>query len=211
MPYKILLADSHPVVHAGLRSVFAAEPEFEIVDAVSQLDQLAQSAHVHQPNVLITDVRIDGKDVLKFLAKIIPTQKSMVVVVFSHHQDSFHVARAGALGCYEYVCKSCCCLDLVNIVKNGVHGVPVAATSLIKCTRARMRDRRRRMDDQSPLTQREMQVIRHIANGLKNREIGQSLEISVETVKEHVQNILRKLKVNDRTQAAVMALKKDWI
>ena len=64
------------------------------------------------------------------------------------------------------------------------------------------------MDHDVPLTNREMQVLRHIAMGLSNREIGKSLGISVETVKEHVQNILRKLDVNDRTQAAVWAVKR---
>ena len=67
--------------------------------------------------------------------------------------------------------------------------------------------RSRNFDSESPLTNRETQVLRHVSMGLKNREIGKSLGISVETVKEHVQNILRKLNVNDRTQAAVWAVK----
>jgi len=66
-------------------------------------------------------------------------------------------------------------------------------------------------DDEVPLTQRETQVLRHVALGLSNKEIGRSLEISVETVKEHVQNILRKIAVNDRTQAAVWAVRKGLV
>jgi DNA-binding NarL/FixJ family response regulator len=65
--------------------------------------------------------------------------------------------------------------------------------------------------DNSPLTRRETQVLRHVAMGLSNREIGKSLGISVETIKEHVQNILRKLDVNDRTQAAIWALKRELV
>ena len=71
-----------------------------------------------------------------------------------------------------------------------------------------MRRRHEREDDGIPLTNRELQVLRHVALGLSNREIGQSLGISIETVKEHVQNILRKLDVNDRTQAAVWAVRR---
>ena len=78
-------------------------------------------------------------------------------------------------------------------------------------TQARMRRPRQSIDHDVPLTNREMQVLRHIAMGLSNREIGKSLEISVETVKEHVQNILRKLDVNDRTQAAVWAVKRKLV
>lgn len=211
MSYKILLADSHPVVHHGVRSAFSQEPEFEIVAAVTKPDQLAERVYDHQPSILITDVRLNEKDALKTLERIMPDQKAMVVIVFSHHEDSFSVARAGALGCYEYVSKSNCCSQLVEAVKNGVNGVPQASNSLINRTRWSMKSKRPQLDDRSPLTQREMQVIRHIANGLKNREIGKSLDISVETVKEHVQNILRKLKVNDRTQAAVTAHKRGWV
>jgi DNA-binding NarL/FixJ family response regulator len=74
-----------------------------------------------------------------------------------------------------------------------------------------MRRRRHETVENTPLTSRELQVLRHVGMGLSNREIGKSLEISIETVKEHVQNILRKLDVNDRTQAAVWAVRRELI
>jgi len=84
-------------------------------------------------------------------------------------------------------------------------------TGELKRIAAAMKVRQTVDDDDVPLTQRETQVLRHVALGLSNREIGRSLEISVETVKEHVQNILRKIAVSDRTQAAVWAVRKGLV
>ena len=211
MSHRILLADSHPVVHQGLRSTFQQSPDFTIVAEVTKPEQLDELVDEYQPNILITDVRLNGKDALKTLEKIMPEQQAMNVIVFSHHEDSFNVARAGALGCYDYVFKSKNCSHLVESVKNASKGVAQAPDSLLNSTKTRLKCKRTDLNGKTPLTQREMQVIRHISMGLKNREIAKSLEISVETVKEHVQNILRKLCVNDRTQAAVTALRNGWV
>lgn len=211
MPYKILLADSLPVIHQGIRSVFAPEPEFEIVSATTKSDQIAVQSHRHQPNLLIAEARIGGKDALKDIEQVMIQHQEMVVIVFSNSVDSFNVARAAALGCYEYIPKNSPCEALVAAAKNAVNGAAQRTDGLLQKSQARLKDARLPGGDQPALTAREMQVIRHVAMGLKNREIGSSLGISVETVKEHVQNILRKLQVNDRTQAAVMAHKRRWI
>ena len=211
MSYRILLADSHPVVLQGIRSLFQKSRDFKIVAEVTRPEQLNESVQQHRPNILITDVRLGGKDALQTLEKIMPKQEGMVVIVFSHHEDSFSVARAGALGCYDYVVKTKSCSSLVEAVNNAIEGVAQAPDSLLNKTKSRMKSKQPNLDGKTPLTQREMQVIRHISMGLKNREIAKSLEISVETVKEHVQNILRKLSVSDRTQAAVTALKNGWV
>ncbi len=211
MPYKILLADSQPIIHHGVRAAFAQEPEFEIVSAATKSDQILSHAQRHQPNLLITEARLDGKDALKTLEQVMPQHEDIVVIVFSDNVDSFNIARAEALGCYEYIPKTLPCEALVSAAKNGIHGSPRTPDSLLQKTQLRLKDTRLPVNARSVLTAREIQVIRHVAMGLKNREIGVSLGISVETVKEHVQNILRKLQVNDRTQAAVKAHKNGWV
>jgi DNA-binding NarL/FixJ family response regulator len=211
MSYKILLADGQPVIHLGVRAAFARESDFEIVSVATESDEIGSEVQRHQPNLLITESRIGGRDALKVLEQIMPSHKDMLVIVFSENADACNVARAGALGCYEYISKSLPCEALVAAAKNGINGVPPKPDGLSQAAKLRLKDRRLPENAQSVLTPREMQVIRHIAMGLKNREIGFSLEISVETVKEHVQNILRKLQVNDRTQAAVKAHKNGWV
>ena len=121
-----------------------------------------------------------------------------------------NIARASALGCFEFIQKTSPIEKLVTALLSAAAGQPTPPTSLLSTTKTRMK-RIGSGPAESPLTKRESQVLQHVAMGLSNREIGKSLGISVETVKEHVQNILRKLDVNDRTQAAVWALKNGMI
>ena len=100
---------------------------------------------------------------------------------------------------------------LIEGIYRVARGEPLAHDSLLKRVRESMSRRRDEFDDDFPLTNRETQVLRHVALGLSNREIGRSLGISVETVKEHVQNILRKINASDRTQAAVWAVKRNLV
>jgi len=211
MSYKILLADSQPVIHLGVRSAFAQQTDFEIVSIATEPDQIKPKVQHHHPDLLITEARINGRDALKTIEGIIPEHKNLIVIVFSGNEDSFNIARAGAVGCYEYIPKSQPCEALVVAAKNGIKGLLRSPDSLLQTVKSRLKNPNFAMGSESMLTPREMQVIQHVAMGLKNREIGLSLEISVETVKEHVQNILRKLQVNDRTQAAVKALKSGWL
>jgi DNA-binding NarL/FixJ family response regulator len=132
------------------------------------------------------------------------------VVVFTAYSNPTNIARASALGCHDFILKTSGSEALVAAIKNAGSGNATPSSSLLVKTKTRMR--RATSDEvESPLTNRESQVLRHVSMGLSNREIGKSLGISVETVKEHVQNILRKLDVNDRTQAAVWALKNELI
>lgn len=211
MIHKILLADRHPIVHEGIRRVFAEEPNFEIVAHTADLAGVPHLVERFEPDLVITEARFEDQDAIKVFESILLERNTMVVIVFSQHNDSFHIARAGAVGCYEYLIKTGECSDLLVTAKNGVNGIASDPSGLLSRSRSRIKTKRASTDPDSPLTQREMQVIRHVAMGLKNREIGLSLKISVETVKEHVQNILRKLGVNDRTQAAVTAVKREWI
>ena len=101
--------------------------------------------------------------------------------------------------------------ELLDAIKNAVVGGAPPESSLLVKMRGKMRRSHAHRDPNIPLTNREMQVLQHVSMGLSNREVGKSLGISVETVKEHVQNILRKLDVNDRTQAAVWAVKQGLV
>jgi len=101
--------------------------------------------------------------------------------------------------------------EIVNAINRAHTGLPPETDSIMGKVRNTMARRRPTYDEDIPLTNREVQVLRHVALGLSNREIGRSLDISIETVKEHVQNILRKLEAGDRTEAAVWAVKKGLV
>ena len=207
MTVKLLVADDQPIILDGLR-LLAAQRDVEIVGNVDRIDGLDDALKTLKPDVLVTEVRLQGQDVLKALESVFAENPDLHVIAFSGCVNSTHIARAAALGCNDYVAKTAPTKSLFDAVGVAASGESAPETSLMVKTRSKMRRPRQSFDHDVPLTNREMQVLRHISMGLSNREIGKSLEISVETVKEHVQNILRKLDVNDRTQAAVWAVKR---
>ncbi len=205
MPLKIVIADDHPIIRDGISRVIQ-DTGIEIVGHVDSTDKIVESITTHQPTVLVTEVRIGGHDALKALEKLNLEGRECSVVVFTAYSNPTNIARAGALGCHDFILKTSSADLLVSAIKNAACGNATPISSLLVKTKTRMRNCSPG-EVESPLTNRELQVLRHVSMGLSNREIGKSLGISVETVKEHVQNILRKLDVNDRTQAAVWALK----
>lgn len=204
---RVAVAEDHPIVLRGLREALH-ESEFEIVGSTDRSNEIAPLVEKTQPDVLIMEARLGGKDALKSLEQFVDPNSSPKVIVFSSFVDSSHIARSSALGCYDFIPKSSPVGALAIAVRNAATGVATPDSSLLIRTRTRMRNNALTGDAQLTLTNREMQVLRHVSMGMSNREIGKSLGISVETVKEHVQNILRKLNVNDRTQAAVWAVKR---
>ena len=210
MPVQVLIADEHPIIAEGVRRVLEAQG-FEIVACINTADEIYSAIETHQPKVLIMEARLANVDALKALESLPEQFDAKQVVVFSAHAHRSHIARASALGCHDFVSKSTDTSMLVSAVQSAASGAETPETSPLKTTRAKMRQTSDTEEPDNPLTGREMQVLRHVSMGLSNREVGKALEISVETVKEHVQNILRKLSVNDRTQAAVWAVRGGYI
>lgn len=204
---QIVIADDHPVVVEGIRSQFD-QSVAKIVGVATDAQSLVQQVEESKPDVIVMESRLGKKDALRALEKFDLATRPPVVV-FSVYPDATHIARAAALGCHDYILKSSPLEELLDAIQRAGRGEPTPDDSLLNTVRTRMRSNAG--NSLVDLTNREMQVLRHVSMGLSNREVGKSLGISVETVKEHVQNILRKLNVNDRTQAAVWAVKHELI
>ena len=206
MSIRMLVVDDHEVVRTGLASLLV-DSGIEIVAEAESGRQAIDLANEHQPDVVLLDIRMpdmDGLDALERIRRALPKVK---VVILSTYDNPTYVARAVALGASDYVLKGACRQDILNTIRGAVGGEgPSNAGELLKVAGA-MRREVPSVSNEVSLTAREMQVLRHLALGLSNKEIGRSLAISIETVKEHVQNILRKVSVADRTQAAVWAIK----
>ena len=207
MPAKILIADDHPIVREGILKLVSSAG-MEVVGYVDSAANIIESIDKLKPSILVTEVRLGGQDALKTLEKL--ENPECRVVVFSSYSNPTNIARSASLGCHDFILKTSAGENLINAIECAYSGASTPQTSLLIQTRTRMRSSSP-FANESPLTNRETQVLRHVSMGLSNREVGKSLGISVETVKEHVQNILRKLDVNDRTQAAVWAVKNDLI
>ena len=205
---RIIVADDHEVVRNGLVSLLNGT-DIEIVAEASTSEEVVSLVCIHKPDVVLLDIRMaPGSGGLIALEKIRDAVPSVQCVMLTAFDNPTYIARAVAAGAHDYILKSCSRDELLDSIMNAASGqIPVRAGELRRVATT-MSNRVATPDPDIPLTQREMQVLRHVALGLSNKEIAQSLTISVETVKEHVQNILRKLAVSDRTQAAVWAVRR---
>jgi len=210
MPISLLVVDDHAVVRAGVAAILKGS-EIRVVGEAETGNQAIEQAMKLQPDVVLLDVRMPGTNGLEALERIQDRSPRTKVVMFTGHENPTYVARAAALGAASFLMKGATKDEIITAINRAHTGLPPETDSLMGKVRNTMFCRRPTYDEDMPLTNREVQVLRHIALGLSNREIGRSLEISVETVKEHVQNLIHKLEVGDRTEAAVRAVKKGLV
>jgi DNA-binding NarL/FixJ family response regulator len=206
MPIKVLIADDHNVVRLGLASLLK-DSAARICGEAATPDEAVRLARRLKPDVVLLDVRfgdLDGLDVIKKIRAAAPACR---VVMFSAFDNPTYVARAVSAGAHDYVVKTATRTEIVAAITRAAEGTEPARGGHLRRMAGMMAKRDVQTDAKVPLTPRETQVLRHVAMGLSNQEIADALEISVETVKEHVQNMLRKVSLADRTQAAVWAIR----
>ena len=201
MTIKLLVADDHHVVRTGLATLFAGS-DIEIIGEASNGEEAVAKVAELSPDAVLMDIRMLEGDGLTAIEQLQSAASHLPVVVLSTYDNPTYIARSLALGAKDYVLKGSPRELLVTAIQRAVAGQEPEPNSIVHPVKEAMKRRMIAANEDAPLTNREMQVLRHLALGLSNRDIGKSLSISVETVKEHVQNILRKLKVSDRTQAA---------
>jgi DNA-binding NarL/FixJ family response regulator len=210
MAIRLLVCDDHEVIRTGLVSLLAGT-DIEIIGEAANGKDAIRLALKDKPDVILLDIRMEDGDGLATLEKLRAKVPESKVVMLSTYDNPTYIARAVALGAADYVLKGSSREDIIGTIVEAASGDSPSRHGELKKVANTMKIRQTIDDDDVPLTQRETQVLRHVALGLSNKEIGKSLEISVETVKEHVQNILRKITVTDRTQAAVWAVRKGLV
>ena len=211
MSIKVLVADDHEVVRHGLASLLSGS-DIKIVAEAKDGKEAIQMARKHRPQVVLLDIRMpqsDGLETLEQLRTEMPGDQSRRALDL--RQSDLRGPGGRAWG-QRLRAEG---IDAGRI-DHGDHRRRQGRIALDACGEMRrvstaMATRQQTGDSDVPLTNRETQVLRHMALGLSNKEIGRSLSISIETVKEHVQNILRKIAVSDRTQAAVWAVRKGMV
>jgi DNA-binding NarL/FixJ family response regulator len=165
----------------------------------------------HEPDLVLLDIRMPDGDGLNTLGRIKLDRPNMPILIFSTYDNPTYIARAVALGASGYVLKGAPKEKLIEAIRQSANGQSVWTREELRRVTGALATPRLAADVEVPLTQRESEVLRQLAFGLTNKEIALALHISYETVKEHVQHILRKLGVSDRTQAAVWAVRKGLV
>ncbi len=211
-PITVILVDDHNMVRIGLKAYFATLADIQVVGEAASGAEAVQQVLQHAPDVVLMDLimpGMDGVEATRQVKKASP--RTQVIVVTSYHEDEhiFPAIRAGAL---SYVLKDIDPDDLADAVRRAREGEavlnPRVAARMVKEMHAGSTNEGQEMVNPfSELTDRELDVLRQIAAGKSNHEIAETLVISEKTVKSHITNILNKLHLADRTQAAVYAWK----
>jgi two-component system, NarL family, response regulator LiaR len=205
-PIRILLVDDHNMVRMGLKAYFSTLPDITVVGEAATGEEAVRLAAELTPDVVLMDLIMPGMDGVEATRQVRKSSPhSQVIVVTSYHEDEhiFPAIRAGAL---SYVLKDIDPDDLAEAIRRANAGEavlnPRVAARMVKELNG---ERRETVNPFSELTNREMDVLRQIASGKSNQEIAEILVISEKTVKSHITNLLNKLHLTDRTQAAVYA------
>jgi NarL family two-component system response regulator LiaR len=200
---RVLIVDDHKLVRQGLRFLLAQEGDFEIVgecaDGTSAVAEVARLA----PDVVLLDLLMPGLDGVAALPRMLEERPQTRVVVLTSDQDDDRIIAAIRAGAISYLLKTAGVEEVVGAVRAAANGESRLAPSV--ATRL-MNEVRRDRDGPDALSDRERQVLVLVARGRANKEIGQELGITEETVKTHVASILSKLHLADRRQAAIYAL-----
>jgi NarL family two-component system response regulator LiaR len=202
----VLIVDDHSVVRQGIRAFLEAQPDLTIVGEAASGEEAIQLAQEHIPDVVLMDLvmpGMNGVEATREIKRLSP--RSQVVVLTSFHEDEhvFPALRAGAL---SYTLKEIRSGELAGIVRKAAQGESVLHPRVAARVIQEVREAKRNVPPAfADLTQRELDVLRLIAEGNSNTTIAEKLVLSEKTVKGHVSNILSKLHMEDRTQAAVFA------
>ncbi|KLU02797.1 MAG: response regulator [Rhodopirellula sp. JB055] len=210
MSKRLLIVDDHEVSRLGTLSAL----EGTGIEVVAQADKAADALEIVSSTPLdavLLDIRMEGGDGLNTLGRIKLDHPDLPILLFSGYDNPTYVARAVALGACGYILKTAPVERLIEALNLAFDGQQSWTREELRRVTGALATPRMNQDIDVPLTQRESEVLRQMALGLTNKEIAKMLGISYETVKEHVQHILRKLGVSDRTQAAVWAVRKNLV
>ena len=196
----VLLVDDHPLVRAGLTTLIATTDDLEIVGEAGGGEQAVTMAGTLEPDVVLMDLSMPGMDGVEATRRILEAQPQIHVVVLTSFADQQRVNEALAAGAVGYLLKDSDGRDVLAAIRSAAQGHapldPRVARALLPSATPRVSD---------TLSVRELQVLRLVAKGHANKQIGRALGISERTVKVHVTHVFRRIGVNDRTSAAMWA------
>ena len=209
-PIDVLIVDDHPVFRDGLRQCLEARKGLRVMAAVGGGDEMWKVLSSGRPHIVLMDVEMPGEsgiELTRALRERYPDVRVVMLTAFSDTERVFSALKAGAVG---YLLKNVSPDDIRATVERAAAGEPMLSGELAgRVLREFERERHEARDraQLAALTPREEEILKLLATGESNREIGKRLFISEQTVKNHVASIFRKLEVNDRTKAALLAVK----
>ncbi len=211
MCVKVMLADDHLLMREGIRKLLEFDGKIKVVDEAGDGEECLEKLKKSKPEVLLLDINMPKKNGLEVLQKIKDENIDVKVLILTVHIEIEYLLKAVDIGADGYILKDSESIELKKAINIVMKGENYIQPKLIPILNNRLVARDMDKDKVDSLTGREKEVLIQVANGMFNKEIATTLNISERTVKNHISNIFKKIDVSDRTQAAVFAIKNDLI
>jgi len=220
--YSVIIVDDHPLFREGVRSVIDAEEDLNVLAEGTSGDQALQLVRELRPRVALIDINMPNMNGMQVTRQIKAERLDTSIVLLTAYDDVEQVLHAFSAGAAAYCSKDVEAGKLVDIVRQVARGFYIVGDQVFDAegledwlSRGVEAVRRPHLDGDieafTPLSPREMEILQYVTRGMSNKEIASKLGISHQTVKNHMTAILHKLDVEDRTQAAVYALRHGWV
>ncbi|HEY4752820.1 MAG TPA: response regulator transcription factor [Candidatus Limnocylindrales bacterium] len=218
---KILIVDDHALFRVGIRNILEREPDLEVVAEADDGRTALDAAFATNPDVILMDLSLPAPGGIETTQRVKRELPSAAIVVLSTEEDEDALFESIKAGAAAFILKDIAPEDLVMIIRRVVAGEylindkvfskPAVASRVLKEFRELAVYGQEAAPIFAPLSPREVEILDNIAQGMTNKQVAYALSISEQTVKNHMSSILRKLSVNDRTQAVVYAMRQGWI
>ena len=211
MAVKIMIADDHSMIREGLKNLLELDGDIQVIAEAVDGEDCLEKLQLVKPDVLLLDINMPKKNGLEVLKSLKSRRSKLKVLVLTVHNEIEYLMKAVDIGVNGYVLKDSESAELKKAIFTVADGETYIQPSLIPALNAKMIETNKDAEKIKNLTKRELDVLKLLAVGMFNKEVGKRLEISERTVKNHVSNIFKKLGVTDRTQAAVFAIRNNLV
>lgn len=208
---KVMIADDHVLMREGIRQLLEFDGTIQVIAEASDGVECLEKLKTLKPEVLLLDINMPNMNGIEVLEKIKTRSLGIKVLILTVHNEVEYLVKAVDIGADGYILKDSGSAELKKAISIIMSGESYIQPSLIPALNSRLVARDVDKEKIESLTKRELEVLIQVANGMFNKEIATTLNISERTVKNHISNIFKKIDVSDRTQAAVFAIKNDII
>jgi NarL family two-component system response regulator LiaR len=204
---RVLIVDDHTVVRDGLQALLSVEPGMQVVGSAADGIEAVRLTQELNPDVILLDLvmpRMDGVQAIIEIRRNHPSARILVLTSFAENHQVFSAIKSGAMG---YIMKDTSADELISAIRDTYHNKPVLQPEIARKLMRDIQNPVQQTTIENTLTDREMEILRQVALGKTNQEIADELVVSERTVRTHITNILAKLRLSNRTQLALYALK----
>lgn len=211
MCIKVMIADDHKMIREGLKQLIELEGDMEVIEEAENGLDCIEKLEVNKPEILLLDINMPKMNGIQTLEKIKEKKMDLKVLMLTVHSEVEYILKAMDIGVDGYILKDADFTELRKAIFSIMEGNNYIQSSLIPLLNSKMIARDLDSEKIELLTKRELEILMNVASGMSNKEIGDKLQISERTVKNHISSVFKKIEVSDRTQAAVFAIRNNLI